>query len=84
MSGAKHTLKPVADGRVVVATGDNRLRTYAVFFRGGEAVEVDSQITRRGHNYWRLLWMKGDTKPMGFAAAIAIRAAIAKATGSPA
>ena len=64
---------------VDVSLSGKRLRTYRVHFNGGEAVEVSLQNIRPfTRPFWRLLWVKGDDKPMGFSAAIAIRAALAK------
>jgi hypothetical protein len=79
---AQHTPGSIIpDGTVTVRSGGNRLRTYAVIFKGGEVIEVDVECSRVDTRpFWRLVWMKGD-KPMSITAACAARAAIAKATG---
>jgi hypothetical protein len=73
-------MNQVPDGTVTARTGGNRQRTYAVTFKGGEAVEVDVEASRVDTRpFWRLVWRKVDGKPMTVTAACAVRAAIAEA-----
>lgn len=72
----------IPDGTVTVRVGAKRSYCYAVIFEGGEAIEVDVENSRpNSRPFYRLVWRKGDEKGMSMRAAIAVRAAIAKATG---